>query len=1085
MDGNLHRDAGDEWAYCRRLAYHVVKADVESLFISIFLEDTLRWIRPTSQQVLAGLRTQSNLDECLGLEAGKYDVRYEAYSGATSSLEIPDATSLSRLLNAIRNLKGPPVPCTGFEASVKYPPLLRFLARPKDWGGRGAVRSPSRGRPSQGGHGGRGQSEDRSDSRRRRRPGRRTGGNRDGSEAGPSSQPGRRTGGNRDGSDAGPSGQVSPQEEPPVDPPLPPGPPPPHNPPPQPDVAQPSLPLLLPARPELDRSEITFDQRVKQRPSEGLNKRLECHKRRYHNLYANIAGISRDRIDAWEEGHGYQAPYSRITLNPHQTYPAGWFLAKRERMVHYLADRPGMGKTFEAVEIMVRVMFILSNKMAIEQEWDQLDTSEVRPKHIHDKPHHRFGIMETCSAGTQEKYGFVCQCVADSVVAELDMDTWFSTGYMLVMAPAVVATGWEREIRKFLLDPLPTLPHSGRPIQIVNVVGIQGVQKTVEGYMLGQQGNIGLGTILITSYENALTTVSKAFARETNPVTELHHQPSIIVWDEAHLTRNAGNNPIVVIKGLMRVAQGPVHLVAVSGTPLSNGPEDFKIIEGIATDADLSGGRYTGQLERRKAALMDAAKVLRGSGEVASARRRQRMTPDIQTIAFQQLKNYDEACWNYTETFPLLQRGGSSDYFGTPVPMYIGSPPTVERFEIDISEQQRPIMGEYKRLLRSMWLAAREKDPNGDGLEDIILKIGARRALATQPQFIDASIAGFAPGLSNDIDRRDPDTQKDKFRSEEVKRIFGNPNTPQREAAAGSEYWDLMGTAFRVKPDEEGLHPKIERICAIIDEMLADETKHDLLGRGEQHLPKKAIICVPTPWEGFLLTTYLFWRYGHREFTFVGSGMSTATKDRLLAPFTRDPRSRVPEDDNNRDPIALISTLRQIGTSLNLIRCSYCIATSPLRTAAEEAQLFARMNRIGQVHETHGYVLFDKGNPTDVMSYHGAQGHTVLTITDNDRGSGYNFLFGDLGYWDEPELPGEQALDVSMIIEIPDSDVEDATGVEESEVEEDEDEDLDGREGGNDRPPRNQDRSAPGTRARTRSAAVARRLKRLKLDYDY
>lgn len=1033
MDGAHHIPAGPEWVYCRRLAYDIVKADINSVFVSVFLEDTEEWRTPSINDIRRSLshraEQKADLDTCLELEPGRYRIRYEAYLGAGSSVAIPDTNSLLKLLQSIQCLGGLPVPCTGFDASITYPPLVRLLASPIQARERRRSRSPAAGPGHPGGRrgsGDEGQNQGTRDRRRLQDAGRGVRGETSGT--GPArggSGDGRRTGRSRrpdDGADA-PRDGSAPSQQPAT------------------------LPLPRLRQDNVDLRQDNFEQRVKMRLSEGLNRRLGHHKQEYHDLYAKIAGISRDRIDARNPEHGYRPPYSAATLYPHQTYPTGWVLGTPDKMVHYLADRPGMGKTFEALELVIRMTLILSNGKAIEQERAQLSTSKHQPDHMHDVTHQWTGIRKSCAARTLERYGFECQCDPNSTLRKLQVEKWFAKGYMLVLTPSGVAATWEREARKFLGSELPRLPHSGRPIQIIGVSAQPGMQDLVKGYILGNQDDVGLGTIIISSHEKAMAKVRTAFHhRDPNqppPNVQLHHQPSIIVWDEVHLTRSLGTNPSVIVNGLMRVAPDPVHLLVLSGTPLTSGPADFQVVENIAKNprtADHVGVRryrkYTEGLASSRQTLDQRAAAVRTSLDISKARRGQPLIRHAQANASRLLDEYDTALWEYTEILPLLQRSGRSDYFGTPVPVFAADPPTVERFDVPMNGPQKAVAGKYKALLQAMWRRALESSSNlerdSPEVRDNIIRIGAARSVATQSQFIDASLAGLVPGLAPNILRRNPETQRDKFRSQEVKRVFANPNTAQRMAVMGSEYWLGTRTMFNIRNQPATLHPKVARICGIIDEMLGDETKHDLLGRREAHLPKKAVICAPNPWEAFILTVFLFWKYPDKEFTFVGSGMGTDVKDRLLGPFMRDPRTRVPADDDPSDPIALVSTIRHIGTSLNLIRCSYCITTSPLRSGVDESQLFARINRMGQVHETHSYVLCDDGNPTDVMAIHSRAGRALPEIPEAEKGSGYRFLFDDLNRWDDVGLLIEEQLDATLVIDIS-TDAEEGPSVEEGE----------------------------------------------------
>ena len=91
--------------------------------------------------------------------------------------------------------------------------------------------------------------------------------------------------------------------------------------------------------------------------------------------------------------------------------------------------------------------------------------------------------------------------------------------------------------------------------------------------------------------------------------------------------------------------------------------------------------------------------------------------------------------------------------------------------------------------------------------------------------------------------------------------------------------------------------------------MLSDEDMPNNRRAGLGHLLKKAVICVNTPWHGYILMDYLFKRYPNRNLTYIGSKDSSKEQDALMEPFRRETREHHPADNNNPDgPITLIST---------------------------------------------------------------------------------------------------------------------------------------------------------------------------------
>lgn len=304
MDQTHHGAAGPEWEYCRSLAKSVVKARLDQLYISVYSQDevgprafdVLEIVKngpeaaaqsPVLQYDFRKLETQ--LMGPGGLEP--YGLWFEAYSGA-GSVEIPDAQSFRRLLLAITYLGGIPVPYAGDDPSMTYPALLRFLAKPTG--------SPER-RPLSEVNLNRGQRRladdpnlpslpDDNPPRRRRIPL-----PQPPQQPLPPPQPPHRQRGPQDDPPATPQRDRPPQEAP--------------------NTVLPQLVVPL--------EEPEFEDRAEQNINEGLNRRRGGHEERFHNLYAQIAGISTNRRDVREPEHAYKPPYSTIKLDPHQTYPTG------------------------------------------------------------------------------------------------------------------------------------------------------------------------------------------------------------------------------------------------------------------------------------------------------------------------------------------------------------------------------------------------------------------------------------------------------------------------------------------------------------------------------------------------------------------------------------------------------------------------------------------------------------------------------------------------------------------------------------------------------------------------------------------
>lgn len=599
-----------------------------------------------------------------------------------------------------------------------------------------------------------------------------------------------------------------------------------------------------------------------------------------------------------------------------------------------------------------------------------------------------------CTADTLSKYGFICQCIKNSPLHNVDLDS-FAPGYMLVIAPNDIVQQWTDEIKRFL-RPTARLPHNNKPLSVFNKQDTpKKTAKIKEYFLTGPQNDSGLGKIFVVGNTNCLK--DTAFALLQGQVQRINHQPSIIVWDEMHESKSLKVGAMHVIKGLMTLAEKPVHVVAMSGTPISDGPEDFGLAEDLALHSKMGvwyGEKtladYKQALELRRRSFIDLAQEVRSDDNINFAKGGDELDDDNKREAHNLFRRYDAACHSYTDVLPLLQRSSTGDYLGYPLPAYstdYNRTPEMHRFNTPMGNVQKQVANNYKAYLRFRWQRTkrswRRQPEKSRGpkpkFEDHLFKLDASLGAVPNTFQIDTSLIGFAPGMATEVLKRKDSPNKKKFRSEEVQDIFSSAVTPQRDAARSSEYWDKVPDAFCQRPGSGELQPKIAKICEIIDEMLQDRELHKSLPKNAEPLRKKAVICVPHAWQGFILITFLFKRYSDYNFTFVGSGMSAVVRSKLMAPFSRKTDKVSIEDTQENDPIALISTINFIGTGLNLIRANYCIATSPLRSRGEESQLFARINRKGQTCTTHNIVLMDDGNPVDVVTYQRMRTRTALT----------------------------------------------------------------------------------------------------------
>lgn len=784
--------------------------------------------------------------------------------------------------------------------------------------------------------------------------------------------------------------------------------------------------LEAPVAPE---EELTLEERLNEPDLDyAFSAGNDIHDEKIHNLYADIAGISRDRRDPENESHKYKPPYANVSLPPHQSYPTAWILQDGARVLHYLADKPGLGKTYASCELMIRLTMILSVNIAIRNERAQLSEMNQRPLHVHEKESPRWGKNTECLADTVSKYGFVCPCQKTSPVYEIIRKREFVNGYMLVMVPLHTTGQWYDEIKAFIRS-TTRLPHNLREIEVIDIhEDPDGAGDAFKRFIYEEREHHGLGTICIVPTTSTVKSALSSLYKESDK--EMLQQPSIIVIDEMQDIKSVGHQSIRLVRRLIDFATYPVHVLCLSGSPMRYGPADFDVCESIALNKESFGGwhgkakyaEYEGRLKKARQNLNEYAKQVTKAGIIGRG-----TVDDVpeeeQAESHALMKSYDQRCREYAAQVPLLQRNERSDYLGFRIPRKRpqSGPPEIVRCNSTMDEAQKEVANQYKAYLHYRYLhrvrvwSRKPLDTRGPRpkLSEMLFQLDSKqaplhiKAPVTQASIGDTSLIMFAPGLTKSVLKR---SKPGQFHAAEANDIFkGTTTQSQRQAAMRSQYWPQVNSAFQ-KEDENGeevLHPKIEEICKIIDDMLVDQEVHDNLPPGSGFLPKKAIICVPHAWQGYILICYLFNRYKRRNFTFVGAGSTPAERQKLLAPFMRKTDVRDPADSRSHDPIAVIGTFRFIGNGLNLTRANYAIATSPLGSFGDQKQFFGRIDRLGQHCTAHTYVLADNGNPVDVCTFHRMQRRTVLTVPQDEMGEGLAFLLENIDVADEEEVDTE------------------------------------------------------------------------------
>lgn len=564
-----------------------------------------------------------------------------------------------------------------------------------------------------------------------------------------------------------------------------------------------------------------------------------------------------------------------------------------------------------------------------------------------------------------------------------------------------------REIKRFI-HPEARLPHSGERFEVIDVreKGGNNIGQYLKECIYIDRDDGGLGRIIVASPTTMVMPSKKEI--EASDKADPTEQPCMIVWDEIQDTKSPENQPAQLVKLLIEKAAKPVN------------PKDFALVESIALADKLNAwwpqekraknhADLRDRLKQARESLDDLTKEVLGSVPISNCQKEIFLSDHERNQATDLLRRFDDAGREYSKALPLLQRKSGDKYFGFPVPLVQPEPEKAEikPFDSPLNDTQKSIAARFKSMLNGR-LAAKSKQwskrpERREGAEftfkgQLFQLEQDNKISSANPTFdasrIDLSLAAFTPGLATEILGRTADSSE--FRTEEANNFFQNTTVAtQREAIMQSKYWDRALDAFSKDIPATGqvvTYKKFTDICGIINAMLEDSDRHRNRSADLRPLRKKAVICVPYPWHGYILIAALFQKFPQYNFTYIGSKETAKDQNELLEPFRRETGEYHAAEDDPDDPIALISTYSVIAEGFNLTRCNYAIATSPLSSVAYEIQLFSRINRRGQHCKTHTYVLLDRGDPTDVVTFHRMRRRTGLTVPDEEVGSGLRFL---------------------------------------------------------------------------------------------
>ncbi len=636
-----------------------------------------------------------------------------------------------------------------------------------------------------------------------------------------------------------------------------------------------------------------------------------------------------------------------------------------------LADGMGLGKTLEALAAayLRYLLLMLWDDVRADRRGGE-PTRHLRASDAMDKEGDIRYIQPDnaqCPSGTY-KHGIPCPCVEKAGSYELVTRGGFTRGPVLVMVPPNLLDQTLDYIGRVFTTEIPV--PGAKPIEawaIANSLPSQDARLPWVTYHNPSHLRARWGTqftlrqdkprelqltpskelahvVIVLAASNALNSVQNDSAVSLSvggdkvqvpfPV-----QPAAIIYDEMHKTKGADTKPWRFIQALHERATHPVHLIAMSGTPMKKGLSDLESFLRVGSLADYRHWRVLQpQVNAEKArSLFDKAvllnKWLMGHKD----------DENYELKAAQ----YHDACGDLLRSF-TIRRLGHQDFGGkqiNPLPparwreIKCLTPASLAADIREVTQQVRIARDEILRQDLERWEAnprRREEDkPNRD---TVARKMGKT---ATHGAFYLLNLLATLPGIL-------PWARGQGCRYE----------LPPGKRTLPTDGPDLD----MVTRDSE----KMSVIVRVAAEMLQDCTPHEHLPPERAYLPKKMIIFVMSPCLGPTIAAFLCRRFPGVTTTWVGSDMRRSERDRKYAPFKRPTTEFCEEDDDPDDPRILVTTIGIAAEGHNFQRANYCVVVESTRFDADEKQAYARIHRSGQTATVYQYRLFCEDNAAEV-----------------------------------------------------------------------------------------------------------------------
>ncbi|KAI1322073.1 hypothetical protein F5Y16DRAFT_55548 [Xylariaceae sp. FL0255] len=645
------------------------------------------------------------------------------------------------------------------------------------------------------------------------------------------------------------------------------------------------------------------------------------------------------KVSTENSSHWYYFKDTSLALKPYQLYAVYWILTQPKRNVlgAFLADDPGLGKSYIVFGIIATRSALLTNSFHVQNNPDS-----------HTAP--------GCECPRPYAHGIRCSCEGDISRSLLCV---VLEGPQVIICPPSILREWITKLNETLRS-----DDSTAGFQLGIIAAADGVPREQQNMLLSRsnishllaevtgkvkwkqhkgdhvpdhnglsvKGRPGQSkTIILATSSYAYPGIHQLFLR-----SERHRKVECLVSnvaisffaaDECHQYHGSLVKPTRPLRIAEKLARCSGHSVpsfwlGVSGTPIESGPRDIKAtvkhIRGMQQNSHIGLSGCNLDIDGFQAAYNAVSNK----------------TPE-------ELRNDSKGLWeSFCTTRDLFMgqlmiarssegsfQGSSLAAFSLPQVREIECPfPTAYKHLLSVDEAKfGQLVADTLRRLRGYW------ESNGRVGSQPDLASARKQCLKTQSAAtllrkmrITASFPGLLGAIADEL----------SIESSEVDQYHLKTNGQCKESLQHSPYYQHINEIVAHSP-------KIPVLERGLQSLLGDHDEHP--GRGS--LPKNMIVFAEVPTTTYLLYCWLQANWSDRiDPLFIHRNMKMSERAHVLEHM---------RSWNNEKPVVLVSTPALIGVGIGLQRANHVVLFDVPMMARTDQQAIARVARTGQLLPVH------------------------------------------------------------------------------------------------------------------------------------